>query len=65
MRVIINGDTKTINEQSIAELLAELNYVCEKVAVAVNGEFIPRSNYNKNIIKENDIIDILSAVQGG
>ncbi len=65
MRVIINGETKTINEQSIAELLAELNYVCEKVAVAVNGEFIPRSNYNKKIIKENDVIDILSAVQGG
>ena len=37
----------------------------DKVAVAINSEFVSRSQWPNKIIQENDQLDVLSAVQGG
>lgn len=64
-QVIINGESKTVNAKNIVELLNAFDYQSEKVAVAINGEFVPRSNYESQNLNENDSIEVLSAVQGG
>ena len=64
-QVIINGESKTVNTKNIVELLNAFDYQSEKVAVAINGEFVPRSNYESQNLNENDSIEVLSAVQGG
>lgn len=37
----------------------------EKVAVAINGEFVPRSTYAQRVIEPGDKIDVVKPVGGG
>lgn len=62
----INNEKKSIAATtSVEQLLAALNYEKHKVAVAVNGEFVPRSTYAQQQLNNGDQVDILTAVQGG
>jgi sulfur carrier protein len=36
-----------------------------KIAVAINGEFVPRSTYNERELRDGDQIDIVKPVGGG
>lgn len=36
-----------------------------KVAVAVNGEFVPRSRHPDYILSDNDLVDVVKPVGGG
>ncbi len=37
----------------------------EKIAVAINGEFVPRSTYAQRVIEPGDKIDVVKPVGGG
>lgn len=37
----------------------------EKIAVAVNGDFVPRSQYDEYRLSDGDQLDVLAPVQGG
>ena len=64
--VSVNDEKKQFDRvMTVAELLLECGFMAEKVAVAVNAEFIPRSAYASEIIKNNDQVDVLAPVQGG
>ena len=67
LTVSINGETIEFDNQlTVTELLAEyLSRHNNRVAVAVNGEFVPRSQYTQTSINNNDEIDIVTAVGGG
>lgn len=41
------------------------NRIGEKYAVAINGEFIPRSTYEAITLNAGDLIDIVQPVGGG
>ncbi len=49
----------------LAEALQAWHYADRRVAVAVNGEFVPRSAYAERILHDNDRIDIVAPVGGG
>ena len=66
----INGEAVQLDSQpTIAELL--LQYLSrhkqdnKHVAVAVNGKFVPRSQYAQVYVNNDDDIDIVTAVGGG
>ena len=64
--VSVNNQRKRCDsQQPLAELLVEWGFECGKVAVAVNGDFIPRSRYNEHHLQEGDQLDVLAPVQGG
>ncbi len=70
LTVSINGEKMAFDNQlTVTELLAD--YLSrqgrhnKRVAVAVNGEFIPRSQYTQTSINSSDEIDIVTAVGGG
>lgn len=64
--ISVNNSRQSINNNSsVATLLEQLGYQSNKVAVAVNSDFVPRSQYNEYKLNDNDAVDILSAVQGG
>ena len=64
--VSVNNEKKELaSEMNVAELLQSLGFIAEKVAVAINTEFVPRSAYGREVVKNNDRIDILAPVQGG
>ena len=65
--ITINGETAPLTSQDIPDLLAEKNIEPDQggVAVAVNGEVVPRAEWSQTQIKPNDQIEIVHIVRGG
>jgi sulfur carrier protein len=68
MKIKLNGEEKVLEKElSLNELVrAELNSGEPKgVAVALNLKIIPKQNWNETMLKDDDEIEIVHAVQGG
>ena len=66
MAIIINGEPKTIETPiNITELLEILNISIKLVAVAINGEIIPKTFFSTKLVLENDKVEIVNPVGGG
>jgi sulfur carrier protein len=66
LTISLNGEKVSLPEPlTIIDLLAEKEYQNEKVALAINGSFVPRSQYGETIIHDNDEVDVIQAVGGG
>lgn len=50
---------------SLIELLILKKYTNDYCAIALNRKFIPRAHYATTILKENDVIEIITPMQGG
>lgn len=68
MNLIINGDAQELPANaSVTTVLEELGISATRqgMAVAVNEQIVPRSEWEKLELSENDRIEIVHAVQGG
>ncbi len=66
LNLSLNGEsTQCPNGCSLTEVIAAEGFNGEKVAVAVNGEFVPRTHYSATFLSEGDCIDIVKPVGGG
>lgn len=64
--VSVNNEIKVIAaEQVLASLIGEWGFQPAGVAVAVNEDFVPRSQYQCVRLREGDKVDVLAPVQGG
>lgn len=64
--LLLNGDSKTIEaNSSIAQALQLWGYQCKDIAVALNGDFVPRSQYGDIQLSADDKLDIVAPIQGG
>lgn len=50
---------------SIQLALKQWGYDANIIAVAINGEFVPRGNYADYLIQAHDVIDVVAPIQGG
>lgn len=60
-----NQQMRCDKDCSLAELLGQWGFEANKVAVAVNGDFVPRSSYGQRQLSAGDELDVLAPVQGG
>jgi len=68
MTIMLNGDTVSIDaiSMSIEELLHQQQVRSKTgIAVAINDNIIPKSNWEEHQLNENDNILIITATQGG
>jgi len=70
MNIHINGEPLSLanDEQSVASALG--SYLTEQqtllsFAVALNGEFVSKENYEQTTVSSGDSIDVLFPIQGG
>ncbi len=63
--VIINGETRQIEPQTLRALLESLDFADKRVAVELNGEILPKSAHAETKLKAQDRIEIVVAVGGG
>jgi sulfur carrier protein len=64
--VILNGQTREVEEtESVTEFLVSLKVNPQHVAVAINGEVVPRSTWADVRVQPNDAVEIVRAVGGG
>lgn len=66
MNLTINSEQKKFSGKNIAELVQLLNMPgTNGIALAVNEKVIPKSEWEKFELKENDKILLIKATQGG
>lgn len=66
MRLSVNGETRTVPDPaSLADLVSTLTDRTTGIAVAVNGDVVPRTRWPAQALADGDAIEILTAVQGG
>mgnify|MGYP000197132578 CR=1 FL=1 len=63
--VVVNGEAMSVNPGTLADLLAALGHATERVATAVNGEFVPRPGRASHPLRTGDRVEIVSPRQGG
>jgi sulfur carrier protein len=66
MRLTVNGAPAEIDQEvTVAALVATLTDQRRRVAVAVNGEVVPRSSWETTPLRDGDSVEVLAAVAGG
>ncbi len=63
--VKINGEEKNAVGKTVIEYLSESSYDKKRVAVELNGDILPKSQYDTTVFQDGDIIEIVSFVGGG
>lgn len=62
----VNGKELNVKENmTVSIMLEEQGFRAERVAVELNGEICPKSQYDKLILKDDDVIEVVSFVGGG
>jgi sulfur carrier protein len=65
VRVIVNGAERDVDVVSVEALVGQLTAARRGVAVAVNGEVVPRSSWAAARLHDGDRVEVLTAAQGG
>lgn len=65
MRIHLNGKVIETEASTLAELLREQQIDASCVASAINGEFVPRTQYEVQTIAAGSQLEVLSPMQGG
>lgn len=65
MKITLNGEALETQADTLAELIAELEYGDAKIAAALNGQFVPAKHYVDTLITEGCDIEVVAPMQGG
>ncbi|MBE6856340.1 MAG: sulfur carrier protein ThiS [Ruminococcus sp.] len=63
--VKINGVEMNIQGKTVSQYLAENGYDGKRVAVELNGDILPKSQYEITVLQDNDCVEIVCFVGGG
>jgi sulfur carrier protein len=66
MRIEVNGDGREVADgTTIADVLVASGLPANGIAVALDGEVVPRNDHARTQVSDGSVVEILTAVQGG
>jgi thiamine biosynthesis protein ThiS len=65
MQILLNGESRSVNAHTIAELVGELGLEQRMIAVERNLEVVPKSQYAGTCLQEGDRIEVVHMIGGG
>ena len=66
MKIQLNGKSRELPDGSTAQqLVDELDLAGRRLAMEVNREIVPRSEYAGHVLKDGDLVEIVHAIGGG
>ncbi|NBR28223.1 MAG: sulfur carrier protein ThiS [Betaproteobacteria bacterium] len=66
MTLTINGDARSFDQaMTCKQLLEKLELAGKRVAIERNGEIVPRSRHDAEMVNDGDKLEIVVAVGGG
>ena len=66
MYVTINGNqTELDDDSSLQQLLQHLKIGEGRIAIELNGEIMPRSQFQQQLLSKGDRVEIVQAIGGG
>ncbi|MBQ7981749.1 MAG: sulfur carrier protein ThiS [Oscillospiraceae bacterium] len=64
--ITVNGEgIENIAGKNITEYLTESGYDIKRVAVELNGDILPKAQYENTVLQDGDSVEIVSFVGGG
>ena len=63
--ICINGEKIENNEIILSSYLEENGINPQRIAVELNGEILPKSQYSNTALKDGDVVEIVNFVGGG
>ncbi len=63
--ITVNGKSVQLTKCNLTEYLKEQGYNTQRVVVELNGKIIPKKEYENTVLKEDDVLEVLSFVGGG
>ena len=65
-KIQLNGKKISINSKfSVKDLIKKYRLKEKKIAIEVNGIILPKQNYNKKKLKNNDKVEVVQFIGGG
>ncbi len=66
MNITVNGESRSLEPgTSLGQLVENLGLKGKRIAVEVNRDIVPRSEYDDFRLSDNDTIEIVNAIGGG
>lgn len=66
VRVAVNGEERELDPgTTVTDLLQETMASADQVAVAINGDVVPRAKWDEAALAAGDRVEIVTAIQGG
>lgn len=66
MRIVLNGREQDVDgNATVADLIAAAGLVGRRVAIEVNREIVPRSDYAARRLSADDRVEVVHAIGGG
>ena len=64
--ITLNGEPREVEAgRTLAELVASLGHAPQALATAVNGEFVPREERSRCVLRERDAVFTFQPITGG
>lgn len=66
MQIKINGKLYNFNDNiTLEDIINQLNILSQNIIAEVNGQVITKEKFNKTVIENNSIIELIKFVGGG
>jgi sulfur carrier protein len=66
VKLLVNGESRDLRDgATVADLVGQVSGGRRGVAVAVNGDVVPRRDWEATRLAAEDRVEVLSAIQGG
>lgn len=66
MKVFLNGDAREISaDTDLVQLLELFEFPTQRIAVEVNKAVVRRNDWNKTVLSESDVVEVIHFVGGG
>ncbi|KAI95160.1 hypothetical protein T281_06975 [Rhodomicrobium udaipurense JA643] len=65
MKIMVNGEALATDATTLDSLCRELGFADAKIATALNGAFVPKTERITAELTDGDTVEILSPRQGG
>jgi len=65
MKITINGTFQETDSQTVRDLVVDLGFESQPVAVELNRQLVVRRQHEHTAIQEGDIVEIVTLVGGG
>lgn len=66
MKIVLNGREEDVaSEATLADLVASAGLAGKRVAIEVNREIVPRSDYAARLLAAGDRVEVVHAIGGG
>ncbi|MEM7209988.1 MAG: sulfur carrier protein ThiS [Pseudomonadota bacterium] len=65
MRITVNGDETDVQATLLNDVLRECGYMHDRIATAINGDFVHTSARAQTRLQEGDRLEVVAPMSGG